>query len=144
MQMTTPQLRKLLLTILMPAILLGVAYNVYENYDWPVPEAAKQMKNPLSSSPAAFLAARAVYRDKCVNCHGDSGKGDGPDAASYYPSPTNFTDVSKMAARTDGEIFYRITHGRRPMPSFHRKLTDEQRWQLVLLIRTFPASSPPR
>ncbi|HYL62849.1 MAG TPA: cytochrome c [Candidatus Methylomirabilis sp.] len=139
--MTTPQLRKFLLTVLIPAMLIGIAYNVYENHDWPVPEAAKQMKNPLQSSPAALDAAHAIYRDKCVNCHGQSGKGDGPDAASYYPSPTDFADRRQMATLTDGEIFYRITHGRRPMPSFRRKLTDEQRWQLVLLIRTFSAGT---
>ena len=137
--MTTPQLRKLLLTVLIPAILIAVVYNVYENHDWPVPEAAKQMKNPLQSSPAALTSAQAIYRDKCVNCHGDTGKGDGPDAASYYPSPTNLTDRPHMNSITDGEIFYRVTNGRKPMPSFKRKLTDEQRWQLVLLIRTFSA-----
>lgn len=141
--MTTPQLRKLLLTILIPAILIGIAYNVYENHDWPVPEAAKQKKNPLQPSAAALNTARAIYHEKCVNCHGDSGKGDGPDAASYYPSPTNFSDKRQMAALTDGEIFYRITNGRRPMPPFRRKLTDEQRWQLVLLIHTFSASPSP-
>ena len=137
--MTTPQLRKLLLTVLIPAILIAVAYNVYENYDWPVPEAAKQMKNPLQSSQAALASAQATYRDKCVNCHGDTGKGDGPDAASYYPPPNNLTDRPHMNSITDGEIFYRVTNGRKPMPSFKRKLTDEQRWQLVLLIRTFSA-----
>jgi mono/diheme cytochrome c family protein len=140
--MTTPQLRKLLLTILIPAMLVGIAYNVYENHDWPVPEAAKQMKNPLQFSSTTLATAHTVYRDKCVNCHGDSGKGDGSDAASYYPAPTNFTDHRQMDPLTDGEIFYRITNGRRPMPSFKRKLTDEQRWQLVLLIRSFGAPAP--
>lgn len=141
--MTTPQLRKLFLTLLIPAMLLGIAYNIYENHDWPVPEATKQMKNPLLPSAVALGAARTIYRDKCMNCHGQSGKGDGPDAASYYPSPTNFTDQRQMALLSDGEIFYRITNGRRPMPSFKRKLTDEQRWQLVLLIRTFSANPSP-
>ena len=122
-------------------MLLGIAYNVYENHDWPVPEAAKQMKNPLQSSPAALDAARSLYRGKCVNCHGDSGKGDGSDAASYYPSPTDFTDHRQMDALSDGEIFYRITNGRKPMPSFKRKLTDEQRWQLVLLVRAYSAAN---
>ena len=141
--MTTPQLRKVLLFVLIPAIFVGIAYNVYENYDWPVPDAAKQVKNPLQSSPAALVAARSIYRDKCANCHGDSGKGDGPDAASYYPSPSNFTDEPHMTHVTDGELFYRITNGRKPMPSFKRRLTEEQRWQLVLLVRSLSAGSAP-
>jgi hypothetical protein len=45
-----------------------------------------------------------------------------------------------MAKVTDGEIFYQITEGRRPMPSFKNRLTQDQRWQLVLLVRSF---SPP-
>lgn len=141
--MTTPQLRKWLLTVLIPAVFIGVVYNIYENHDWPVPEAAKQTKNPLQASPASLDAARSVYRDKCVNCHGDAGKGDGPDAASYYPSPTDFTDHRQMDVLTDGEIFYRITNGRKPMPSFKRKLTGEQRWELVLLVRSFAAVNSP-
>lgn len=140
--MTTPRLRKLLLSILLPGVLLAVAYSAYENYDWPVPEAAKQMRNPLTASPAEFAAARSIYREKCANCHGDSGKGDGPDAASYYPSPADLSDTTRMRSISDGEIFYRITNGRRPMPSFKRKLTDEQRWQLVLLIRSFAGEAP--
>jgi len=141
--MTTPQLRKRLLAILIPAIFIGVAYNVYENQDRPVPEAAKRAMNPLLPSPAALDAARAVYRDKCTNCHGDSGKGDGSEAASYYPAPADFTDQPQMKAMTDGELFYRITNGRKPMPSFKRKLTDEQRWQLVLLVRSFSGAGVP-
>ena len=136
MLMTTPRLRKLLLGILLPGVLLAVAYSAYENYDWPVPDAAKRMRNPLAGSPAALAAARFLYGEKCANCHGDSGKGDGPDAASYYPSPADLSDAARMSSITDGEIFYRITNGRRPMPSFKRKLTAEQRWQLVLLIRS--------
>lgn len=142
MLMTTPRLRKLLLSILLPGVLLAVAYSAYENYDWPVPEAAKQMRNPLAASPAEFAAARSIYSEKCANCHGDSGKGDGPDAASYYPSPADLSDTTRMRSISDGEIFYRITNGRRPMPSFKRKLTDEQRWQLVLLIRSFAGEAP--
>ena len=41
-----------------------------------------------------------------------------------------------MGARTDGEIFWQITHGRSPMPAFQGKLTDTERWQLVDYIRS--------
>jgi mono/diheme cytochrome c family protein len=135
--MTTNQLRKVLLAILMPGVLVAVAYSVYENREWKIPEEAKRMQNPLQASPGALAAAHAIYSDKCANCHGETGKGDGPDASSYYPAPTNLTDTSHMNSVTDGEIFYQISQGRKPMPSFRKKLSDEQRWQLVLLVRTF-------
>jgi mono/diheme cytochrome c family protein len=46
-----------------------------------------------------------------------------------------------MNGVTDGEIFYQITVGRRPMPSFKNRLTEEQRWQLTLLVRSFSQTS---
>jgi mono/diheme cytochrome c family protein len=60
------------------------------------------------------------------------------------PAPADLTDSARMAAITDGEIFYQITEGRRPMPSFKNRLTEDQRWQLVLFLRTLsqPAAAP--
>ena len=57
----------------------------------------------------------------------------------YDPPPADLTDAAKMNKVTDGEIFYQITVGRKPMPSFRKRLTEEQRWQLVLLVRSFAA-----
>jgi mono/diheme cytochrome c family protein len=59
----------------------------------------------------------------------------------YDPAPSDLTDSAKMSNLTDGEIFYQITEGRKPMPSFKKKLTEEQRWQLVLLVRSFATNS---
>src|SRR5256884_7243374 len=69
--------------------------------------------------------------------------GDGPQAKSHYPLPADLTDPKLLRNVTDGEIFYQISQGRRPMPSFKNRLTQDQRWQLVLLVRSFsqPASS---
>ena len=49
-----------------------------------------------------------------------------------------------MNTVTDGEIFYQISEGRKPMPSFKKRLTEDQRWGLVLLVRSFsaPSASP--
>jgi mono/diheme cytochrome c family protein len=134
--MITLRQRKIIFASLLAIIVAAVAYSIYESQDWPVPEAAKQMKNPIEPSAAVLAAARAVYLEKCANCHGDRGKGDGPDAASYYPHPASLADASRMEGKSDGELFYRITNGRRPMPAFKKRLSDEQRWQLVLFVRT--------
>lgn len=135
------RLRKLLLAALLAVIVVAVAVAVYQNRPWKIPEAARLRKNPIQSSPAILAAARAIYLDKCANCHGQTGKGDGPDAASYYPSPASLADAKRMDARTDGEIFYQISQGRKPMPSFKKRLTEEQRWQLVLFVRSLSAPS---
>ena len=44
---------------------------------WVVPEAAKRIANPLNASQADLPGARRLYEDKCAECHGDRGKGDG-------------------------------------------------------------------
>src|SRR5256884_8150189 len=100
-------------------------------------------KNPLPASPSNLNAAREIYFDECVQCHGERGQGDGPQAKSHYPLPADLTDPKLLRNVTDGEIFYQISQGRRPMPSFKNRLTQDQRWQLVLLVRSFsqPASS---
>jgi mono/diheme cytochrome c family protein len=86
-------------------------------------------------------AARDLYKDKCAKCHGETGKGDGVEAAMYSVKAHDFSDASMMKDKTDGEIFYKITEGRRPMPSFKKQLADEQRWQLVNFLRTFAVKS---
>jgi mono/diheme cytochrome c family protein len=104
---------------------------------WPVPEAAKKMANPVKSTPAAAADAKRTYVKLCEQCHGEKGKGDGPEAMMYTVKPANFSDAHMMAEMTDGEIFYKMTEGRQPMPSFKKQLTDEQRWHLVHFVRTF-------
>lgn len=107
---------------------------------WPVPEAAKKVANPVKSSPAVLASAKKIYAEMCVQCHGEQGKGDGSEAMMYSVKPANFTDKHMMDEMTDGEIFYKITEGRRPMPTFKNTLTEEQRWQMVHLVRTFTAA----
>jgi len=108
---------------------------------WIVPEEAKQVQNPLRPSRANLPEARRLYLDKCAECHGDSGRGDGSQAKMYEPPPSNFTDAQQMNSVSDGELFYKISEGHRPMPSFKKRYTEEQRWQLVLFLRSFAQPS---
>src|SRR5205807_9555811 len=101
------------------------------------PEKYKSPKNPLPASPSYLNAAREIYFDECVQCHGERGQGDGPQAKSHYPLPADLTDPKLLRNVTDGEIFYQISQGRMPMPTFKNRLTQDQRWQLVLLERSF-------
>ena len=121
--------------------------------DWQAPPDAKNMKNPVPANDAALAAGKSQFADKCAKCHGDDGDGKGMEAEMYAVSPADFTDWRLMSEMTDGELFWKITEGRRPMPSFKKQFTDEQRWQLVNYIRTFakppapptpPAKRPPR
>lgn len=133
------RLRLILFICALGLICLAIVLAAFHKTPWVVPEAEKQRKNPLTLSDAILAAAKPVYNEKCANCHGDTGKGDGSDAMMYDPAPSDLTDAAKMNKLTDGEIFYQITEGRKPMPSFKKRLTEEQRWQLVLLVRSFAA-----
>jgi mono/diheme cytochrome c family protein len=135
------RLRKLLFVLLLAAISISVVFAIYQNRQWKIPEEAKLRRNPLESTPQALAAARVIYLDKCVQCHGETGKGDGPDAAMYYPSPASLIDSKHMSGVSDGELFYEISEGRKPMPAFKKRLTEAQRWQLVLFVRSL--SAPP-
>jgi len=127
--------RKALFILLLIVIAGALAYVVYENRPWTVPEEAKRRQNPVPASPESLKAIRPIYLDKCAVCHGDTGRGDGRDARLHNPRPTDFTDARGLEGVTDGELFYKLSEGRRPMPSFKKRLSEEQRWQLVLLIR---------
>jgi mono/diheme cytochrome c family protein len=134
--------RKLLLGLIFVTLCVVAVSAYYENRPWKVPEDAKRRPNPIQLSAPALAAGRYIYMDKCTQCHGQTGKGDGPDAASYYPSPTSLVDAKHMSSVTDGEVFYQISQGRKPMPAFKKKLSEEQRWELVLYVRSL-APVPP-
>jgi mono/diheme cytochrome c family protein len=137
------RLRRMLFIALLGMIVIAIVLAIMRRGEWIIPEEAKQRHNPLQSSARVIEAARPLYTENCERCHGATGKGNGPESARQYPAPSDLTDTQRMNAQTDGAIFYQISEGRRPMPSFTRRLTEEQRWQLVLLIRSLssPAAS---
>jgi len=147
MAATTPRslkVRKILFAaILVLTFVIVVYWMVQENKPWIVPPEYRSLKNPLTPSEANLKAARQMYVDECAQCHGERGKGDGPEARSHYPLPADLTDAKRMASVADGEVFYQITEGRRPMPRFKNRLTEDQRWQLVLLVRSFSQPAAP-
>lgn len=66
---------------------------------------ARALASPFSGSPEMLAKGRALYEGKgtCVNCHGQSGAGDGPVAASLNPAPRNFHQHGFWRHRTEGK-----------------------------------------
>jgi mono/diheme cytochrome c family protein len=130
--------RKILFVSLLALICIVLVYAVFQkDMPWVVPEEVKKLKNPIAPTESMLKAARGIYIDECAECHGEHGKGDGPKAMMHTPAPADLTDAGQMNKVTDGEIFYQISEGRKPMPSFKKRLTEEQRWGLVLFVRSF-------
>lgn len=119
----------------------GVAV-LYSLTQWNVPALAKKLRNPVPRSQSADDNGMVTYSQHCKSCHGEDGNGRGDRAGELSVMPTDFTDAVEMNRRTDGELYWKITHGHRPMPAFEDKLTDIERWQVVDYIRTF-AHQPP-
>src|SRR5258706_2892938 len=92
---TLPRAMFLLVLAIVAAAIVYSAVNKAP-WSWPVPEEAKQLKNPLQPTAPALKSALEVYADKCAHCHGDSGKEDGQDAIKYDPPPTDLTDANRM------------------------------------------------
>jgi high-affinity iron transporter len=124
--------------------------------DAQVPQLAQQIKDRLIETygivtyPKAlpnYAGAKAIYMQNCAQCHGESGKGDGPGRESMNPKtppPANFTDAEFMAGLSPFKVYNTTTFGidNTAMASFVA-LPDEQRWEVafyVLALR-FPAQA---
>jgi mono/diheme cytochrome c family protein len=99
------------------------------------PTEASNLKNPVPASSTVLAQAKNLYADHCADCHGKKGRGDGSNAADLERKPTNLTQPA-LLAQGDGALFWKISEGRKPMPAYSRKLSEEQRWKLVNYIRT--------
>ena len=102
---------------------------------WVAPDEARMVKNPIPANQENLATAAQLFSDNCVLCHGVKGMGDGPGAKTIKVKPANFTDPTMMKAETDGSLFWKMSEGRGPMPSWKDDLTDKERWQLVNYIR---------
>jgi len=103
---------------------------------WKAPTSLDNVKNPLLGDLKATDKGKKLYKQMCVICHGDKGKGDGIAGASLNPRAANFT-TDNIQTQSDGAIYWKITEGRAPMAAYKDILKEEQRWQLVNYIRSF-------
>jgi mono/diheme cytochrome c family protein len=111
-------------------VAISGATTVWAQGEWKAPAEAKATKNPEKGVGDAKKAIDA----NCVPCHGASGKGDGPAAAALPTKPADWTS-DKVQKETDGELFWKISNGRGPMPPW-KHLPEKQRWEIVNYIHS--------
>ncbi|MEI6507999.1 MAG: c-type cytochrome [Bacteroidota bacterium] len=102
---------------------------------WPAPADAIAKKNPVKVEAGSTGEGKELYNQHCKSCHGAKGKGDGTKAEKLDISCGDFT-TPEMAKVTDGEWFWKITDGRKPMPSYKEKLSDSERWKVINYMRS--------
>ena len=101
---------------------------------WVAPAAEKVKKSPLANDKKFVDQGAAVAKTNCVPCHGAKGKGDGAAAAALNPKPADWTS-SRVQSESDGELFWKISTGRGPMPPWGH-LPEADRWAVVRYIRS--------
>ena len=80
-------------------------------------------------------AAKALYSEQCVSCHGMTGHGDGTLAASMEPSPTDFTARARYQDRTVLGLYNTITQGLEGTAmQAYSSLNEAQRWALAFYV----------
>jgi mono/diheme cytochrome c family protein/uncharacterized membrane protein len=111
------------------------------------PPESRQHKVSQPSAPTAggTPAARGLFRQHCVKCHGADGTGNA--ARGRLREIPNFTDASWQAQRSDARLLASILDGKgTEMPPARSKVSEEQARGLVAYIRSFAPSTekPPR
>ncbi len=87
-----------------------------------------------SLSAPQIETGRQTYAASCANCHGENGQGDGKDAAAPIP---DFTDQKYMASKSDDDFYAAITQGLNGAHAYADTLTDDERWAVSDLVRSF-------
>ena len=66
---------------------------------------------------------RTVYAKKCASCHGADGKGNAKMAKMLKVNIPMMTDA---AGKSDAELMKLVSEGKKPMPSFKKRLSKEE------------------
>ena len=105
---------------------------------------------PIQPDEANLVAGAQIYREQCASCHGFHGKPSAfgphmyPDAPPLWEKHHN-SDVVGVSDDPPGETFWKVSNGLRltGMPSYKEVLTDNQMWQVSLLLANAAKPLPP-
>ncbi|MCX6283779.1 MAG: cytochrome c [Bacteroidetes bacterium] len=104
-----------------------------QNPGWIVPDDQKGKICLVKFTPDMVKQGEALYMKNCQSCHGIPTK---KNFAAIQPSPGDLSEP-KAGTQKDGELFYRITTGKVPMPEFRNILSEDERWSVISFLRSF-------
>jgi mono/diheme cytochrome c family protein len=91
----------------------------------------------LSVTLNELSSGMVVYSQECQACHGENGRGDGPQAVSLAVKPPDWSDPALLAQKSLQELFDATRQGDdQGMPGYSSKLNDSQIWSVVSYMRT--------
>ncbi len=104
-----------------------------------IPEAYKNLKNPLDGNEQAIGAGKTLYNTHCARCHGDNGLGNGKAGYDLYPSPALLAYVIHAPISVDSYLMWTVAEGGKninsEMPGFKTDLSREEIWQVITYMR---------
>ena len=77
-------------------------------------------------------ASADLFKAKCASCHGPDGKGETAMGKSMKVKDLGSADVQKQSA---ADLTTIVEKGKKPMPGFEGKLTNDQTSELVKYLR---------
>jgi mono/diheme cytochrome c family protein len=131
--------------IFLPLVILGIAITqelqAQDRTPWVAPGVVLGRENPLKGNEEVAKEGKKIYANHCGSCHGDKGKGDGIAASACNPKPADHTS-DYVQKEVDASLYWKISEGRGPMPSFKNALTEDEIWKIINYIRTLKAKKP--
>lgn len=104
---------------------------------WKAPARAAKRKNPVAADSASLAAGAKVWAAECESCHGAKGRGDGVGVKDLEKKPEPLSPL--IASQTDGELFWKITEGKKPMLAA-TKISETDRWNVINYLRSLAAN----
>jgi thiosulfate dehydrogenase len=91
---------------------------------------------PVPADEANLSAGAQVYREQCAVCHGLTGRPETATAKGMFPKPPQFFQGHSVTDDPAGETYWKVKNGIRltGMPGFGSSLSDQQLWQVSLLL----------
>jgi mono/diheme cytochrome c family protein len=89
----------------------------------------------LSTPTDSIAQGEVVYEANCAACHGESGGGDGPDAAGFEDANLDLSNLSYWFSRNNETVFADLNVGSDAEHDF--ELDEDDLWAVVDYARTF-------
>ncbi len=132
----TPGFRMRPLISLGLLVAMGIALGIIvgRHFDKPLSKDEASADNPVASTPDSIERGRMLFMNNCIQCHGETGRGDGPLAASLPIPPANL--YLHIPFHPDQFFFGVMTRGLSGiMPSFETAISEEDRWNILNFLR---------
>ncbi len=111
---------------------LGILVGTHAHTRLSQPQATKG--NPVAPSAQSIARGQELFLQNCTQCHGESGRGDGPLAPTLRLPPANLYD--HVPYHPDEFFFSILTIGYQGiMPAFGDSISETDRWNLLNYLR---------